>query len=115
MIENLSEWKHLANVVPSTSLVLPSVNTSCLLGHYSHALWDCMAQALPVDPKTFTLCSQAIQDGCDEARFIIHCGLDTTNFIGLAIGTSVANLHHAWLRFTGITGKCPVLPNGHAL
>lgn len=36
-----------------TSLALRSVNASCLLSRYSHALWDTVTQLLPAVPMTF--------------------------------------------------------------
>ncbi|KAJ1198716.1 hypothetical protein NDU88_002555 [Pleurodeles waltl] len=94
----------------SSSLALRSVNTSCLLGRYSHTLWDMVAQVLPQVPEGVrdTL-TQAVKDGRDAAKFTIRCGLDTTDSLGRAISSSVALRRHAWLRSTGFSGD--VQPN----
>lgn len=91
-------------VFSSTSLALRSVSVSFLLGCSSHSLWDCVAQVLSgVMGDIHPVLTQAIQDGCDAAEFTIHCGLDTTDSMGRAIGTSIAICHHAWLKLIGFS------------
>lgn len=81
------------------------MNASCLLGCYTHTLWDSLTQAVPVVPEEArTILSQAIQDGRDVAKFTIHCGLNTTDSTGRAISTSVALRRHAWMWFTVFFG-----------
>ena len=49
-----------------------------VLGCYTDALWDSIAQVLPIVPEeTHAILSQATQDRRDVAKFNICCGLDT--------------------------------------
>ena len=81
----------LGIVFSFTSLSLCSMNVTCLLGCYSHALWDSKAQVLPIVPaEAMDILSQAMQDGRDAAKFTICHGLDTMDSLGRDIATSVA-------------------------
>ncbi|KAJ1208811.1 hypothetical protein NDU88_004194 [Pleurodeles waltl] len=92
-------------------LALRSVNTACLLGHYSHPLWDTVAQVLPQIPEEArAIVSQAVKDGGDAAKFTIRCGLDATASLGRSVATTVALRRHAWLRTSGFSG----MSNSHS-
>lgn len=88
----------------SASLGLRSVNTACLLGRYTHSMWDTVAQVMPQCPETWATLSHALAEGRDAAKFAIWCGLDSTDSLGKASSTSVAMRRYAWLRSTGFSG-----------
>lgn len=72
------------------SFALSLANASCLLGHYTHALWDMVGEILStVSEDLQPLLPQTIQDDLDVARFVIRSDLDTIDSPGGAMGTSV--------------------------
>ena len=44
-----------------------------------------------------------MHDGEDAAKYVIHSGLDTTDCLSSAVGTSVALRPHVWIRSTGFS------------
>ncbi|KAJ1083122.1 hypothetical protein NDU88_003282 [Pleurodeles waltl] len=64
-----------------------------------------VAQVLPAVPgEAWTILSQAITDGRDGAKFMIRCGLDTTDSLGRLVASAVALRRYAWLRTSGFSG-----------
>ena len=57
---------------------------------FSHALSDTVAQVWPTVPDNLQASStETIQDLRDAVKFVISCGLDTSDCLGQAIGTRV--------------------------
>ncbi|KAJ1100807.1 hypothetical protein NDU88_005882 [Pleurodeles waltl] len=54
--------------------------------------------------EAWAIISQAFAYGRDTAKFMIHCGLDTTDSLGKLVASTVAFRHHAWLRTSGFLG-----------
>ncbi|KAJ1170235.1 hypothetical protein NDU88_002116 [Pleurodeles waltl] len=77
---------------------LRSTNTSRVLSHFSHALWDsveCLLSSISdnVRPALMSL----IRDGQQDARLAVRAGMDSTDSIGQIMVASVAIRRRAWL------------------
>ncbi|KAJ1142168.1 hypothetical protein NDU88_008495 [Pleurodeles waltl] len=58
---------------------------------------------LQIPEEARTIISQAA-DGRIATKFTIRCGLDTTDSLGRSVASTVAFLHHTWLRKCGFSG-----------
>ncbi|KAJ1150323.1 hypothetical protein NDU88_003117 [Pleurodeles waltl] len=75
-------------------------NATCILGRYIHAIMDATKTVLP--DMCQDLCS-LLSDARVAATQVIQTGLDTTDSIARAMGTSVASRRHVWLRTSGFS------------
>ena len=82
-------------MLSSTSLALCLINSSCVPGHYLHVLWDMVTEILPaVLEDLITNLQQILHDGQNAAKYMSRSGLDTTDCLGRAVGTSVVPRRH---------------------
>ncbi|KAJ1204852.1 hypothetical protein NDU88_000290 [Pleurodeles waltl] len=87
-------------IFSSCSLALKATNATCILGRYIHALMDDIS-------SSFTELPQGLLDLVSNAQAaatqIIQTGLDTTDSVARAMGTTVVARRQAWLRNSGFS------------
>ncbi|KAJ1116790.1 hypothetical protein NDU88_004996 [Pleurodeles waltl] len=87
-------------IFSSCSLALKATNATCILGRYIHALMDDIS-------SSFTELPQGLLDLASNAQAaatqIIQTGLDTTDSVARAMGTTVVARRQAWLRNSGFS------------
>ncbi|KAJ1210644.1 hypothetical protein NDU88_006006 [Pleurodeles waltl] len=98
------ESKHMEQsakkVFSSCSMALISADATCFLGRYIHAIMDAANAAwldMPQDLQGLLLNAQS------AATQVIQSGLDTTDSVARAMGTSNATRRQAWLRTSGFS------------
>ncbi|KAJ1128923.1 hypothetical protein NDU88_007295 [Pleurodeles waltl] len=87
-------------VFSSFSMALKSANATCILCRYIHAIMDAAKAALPDMPQDL---QGLLTDAQAAATQVIQSGLDTTDSVARAMGTSIATRRHAWLRMSGFS------------
>ncbi|KAJ1184897.1 hypothetical protein NDU88_001694 [Pleurodeles waltl] len=80
-------------------MALKSTNATCILGRYIYALMNeaKMHSALPQEVLNL------LADAQVAAAQVIQSGLDTSDSVARAMGTSIATRQHAWLRSSGFS------------
>lgn len=99
----------------STSLAVWLVNSACLLGCYSHSLWDTVEQVLSaVQEEAQAMLSQAVADRRDSqvhhSLWTRHCRLSWQNGF-VDSDSETPRLVEDYSFFWG----CEVTTHGHAL
>ncbi|KAJ1149390.1 hypothetical protein NDU88_002200, partial [Pleurodeles waltl] len=87
------------NTFSSCSMALKSTNVTCILGHYMHALMDEAKGHPGLSQEVFNLLSDAEA----AATQVIQSGLDASDSVARAMGTSIVLRRQAWLRSSGFS------------
>ncbi|KAJ1122167.1 hypothetical protein NDU88_000671 [Pleurodeles waltl] len=75
----------------SSRATLRSINTSCVLAHFSHGLWDSVGHLFPsLHEDACTALMPLIRDSQQATRITVLTGMDTTDSVGrLMVGSIV--------------------------
>ena len=85
-------------------MALKSINASCLMGRYIHALLVSAQKCMPHLPDAVKSdFREIIVDGQCAAQQVIQAGLDTADSVARSRGTSVSMRRKAWLRGSGFS------------
>ncbi|KAJ1131499.1 hypothetical protein NDU88_009835 [Pleurodeles waltl] len=87
-------------IFSSCSLALKATNATCILGRYIHALMDDISSSFTELPQGLL---DVVSDAQAAATQIIQSGLDTTDSVARAMGTTVVARRQAWLRNSGFS------------
>ncbi|KAJ1152752.1 hypothetical protein NDU88_005527 [Pleurodeles waltl] len=87
-------------IFSSCSLALKATNATCILGRYIHALMDDISSSFTELPQGLL---DLVSDAQAAATQIIQTGLDTTDSVARAMGTTVVERRQAWLRNSGFS------------
>ncbi|KAJ1095605.1 hypothetical protein NDU88_000764 [Pleurodeles waltl] len=87
-------------IFSSCSLAFKATNATCILGRYVHALMEDISSSFTELPQGLL---DVVSDAQAAATQIIQAGLDTTDSVARAMGTTVVARRQAWLRNSGFS------------
>ncbi|KAJ1081047.1 hypothetical protein NDU88_001231 [Pleurodeles waltl] len=83
----------------SCSMALKSSNATCILGRYIHALME----EAKGHPNLSQEMLQLLADAQAAATQVIQSGLDTSDSVARAMGTTIVSRRQSWLRSSGFS------------
>ena len=89
--ESKKQEQTAKKIFSSGSMALKSINASCLMGRYIHALLESVQSLMPhLSDAVKSDFRELIIDGQNAAQQVIQAGLDTADSVARSMGTSVS-------------------------